>query len=90
MVKRGGRFNRPGNGWELFKLAVSPMGTTILARGGAEVTNGPFGNIPPRSCQDCHAPAKKDDFVCEGHDEVEQLGLSERIIRALQVDPRCN
>jgi hypothetical protein len=82
MVKRGGRFNRAGNGWEFFRLAVGPEGTTILARGGEEVANG------AGSCQTCHAAAKKFDFVCEGHD-VTPLNLPPRAIEILQEDPRC-
>jgi hypothetical protein len=89
MVKRGGRFNREGNGWEFFRLAISPAGTTIVARGGAEVTNTVFPGRPAASCQNCHAPAKQFDFICEGHAGVQQLGLPDNIIRLLQVDPRC-
>jgi hypothetical protein len=86
MAKRGGGFNREGGGWEFFRLNVSAAGTTIKARGAADVVN----QIANKSCQDCHAAAKKFDFVCEGHDEVAQLGLPDNIIRALQVDVRCN
>ena len=80
-VKRGGRFNPEGDGWEFFRLAVTPAGTRILARGGAEVVN------IAGSCQSCHAAARSYDFVCEGH-AVASLGLSEETIRALQHDPR--
>jgi len=82
MVKRGGRFNPDGDGWEFFRLAVTPAGTEIVARGGPEVTNG------AGSCQGCHAAARGYDFVCEGH-AVATLGLSDNTIRALQHDPRC-
>jgi len=82
MVKRGGRFNPEGDGWEFFRLSVTPAGTKILARGGAEVVN------IAGSCQGCHAAARSYDFVCEGH-AVATLGLSEETIRALQHDPRC-
>ena len=81
MVKRGGRFNPEGDGWEFFRLSVTPAGTKILARGGAEVVN------IAGSCQSCHAAARSYDFVCEGH-AVASLGLSEETIRALQHDPR--
>ncbi|HUE29846.1 MAG TPA: hypothetical protein VMR79_03175 [Verrucomicrobiae bacterium] len=82
MVKRGGGFNPEGDGWEFFRLSVTPAGTRILARGGAEVRN--FAG----SCQGCHAAGRSYDFVCEGH-AVASLGLSEDAIRALQHDPRC-
>ena len=81
-MKRGGRFNPEGDGWELFRLSVTPVGTRILARGGAEVAN--FAG----SCQGCHAAARGYDLVCEGH-AVAALGLSEETIRTLQHDPRC-
>ena len=82
MVKRGGRFNPEGNGWEFFQLTASAQGTRIVSRGGAEVKN------LVGSCQGCHAPAKSFDFVCEGHD-VAPLPFGPDIIRALQKDPRC-
>jgi hypothetical protein len=82
MVKRGGAFNREGHGWEFFRLDVSPEGTHIAARGGAEVTNI-IG-----ACQGCHEAAKKFDYVCEGHGAA-SLNLPDNIIRFLQMDPRC-
>ena len=82
MVKRGGRFNRAGHGWEFFRLSVSPGGTEIVQRGAADVAN----NIG--SCQGCHAAAAKFDLVCEGHG-VAALNLPDSIIRLLQQDPRC-
>jgi hypothetical protein len=82
MVKRGGRFNPEGDGWEFFRLSVSAEGTHIIARGGAEVTN--FAG----SCQNCHVAARAYDFVCEGH-AVQSLPLPAGTIRALQHDPRC-
>ena len=81
-MKRGGRFNPEGDGWEFFRLSVTPAGTRILARGGAEVAN--FAG----SCHGCHAAARGYDLVCEGH-AVAALGLSEETIRTLQHDPRC-
>src|SRR4026209_2623216 len=51
MVKRGGKFNKEGGGWEFFALDVDSTGTTIVQRGGAEVLNQ-FGG---GSCQTCHA-----------------------------------
>jgi hypothetical protein len=83
MAKRGGHYNPEGGGWEFFQLSVSSQGTTIVRRGGAEVTNRFAG-----SCQNCHAAASTYDFVCEGHN-VAALPLSDDLIRALQYDPRC-
>ena len=81
-MKRGGRFNTEGDGWEFFQLSVTPEGTTVLARGGAEVVT--FAG----SCQNCHAAARTFDFVCEGHG-APGLPLSSGVIKALQSDPRC-
>jgi hypothetical protein len=84
MVKRGGRFNRDGHGWEFFRLRVSAEGTEIVQRGGGEVEN------LAGSCQGCHmtGSAPDHDLVCEGHGAV-QLPLGPDLIRALQADPRC-
>jgi hypothetical protein len=83
MVKRGGRFNPSGNGWEFFQLEATADGTRIVARGGEEVANR-FG-----SCQRCHAAAGRFDFVCEGHGAA-ALPLPPNVIRTLQQqDPRC-
>src|SRR3954449_2083748 len=49
MVKRHAGFSPATNDWEFFSLAVSPTGTTVLSRGGAEVLNR-FGG----SCSGCH------------------------------------
>ena len=83
MVKRGGNFNPEGNGWEFFQLTASAQGTHIVTRGGAEVANR-FGG----SCQGCHDAARSFDFVCEGHGAA-ALPIPPDVIRALQVDPRC-
>jgi hypothetical protein len=64
MVKRGGRFNPDGHGWEFFKLGVDERNRTmIVARGASDVKNI-FG-----SCQGCHmtGQAPQFDLVCEGH-----------------------
>jgi len=82
MVKRGGRFNRAGHGWEFFQLDVSTAGTHIATRGTDEVKN------LAGSCETCHAAAKKFDYVCEGHGAA-SLNLPDNIIRFLQMDPRC-
>jgi hypothetical protein len=83
MVKRGGKFNREGNGWEWFRLSVRPEGATILARGGPEVTNA------AGSCQTCHEVAKDFDLVCEGHG-APGIGFTDEQVRGLQrLEPRC-
>jgi hypothetical protein len=52
------------NGWEFFALEVSETGTKIRDRGDEHVLNLLLG----ASCQSCHQPASKFDFVCEkGH-----------------------
>jgi hypothetical protein len=88
MVKRGGRFNPDGGGWEFFNLSVSAAGTKITARTqnqGARVGNV-FG-----SCQSvfCHAShqARRFDFVCEGH--IPPLPVSDEQFAAMRADPRC-
>ena len=85
MVKRGGAFNRAGNGWEFFVLGVREDGSTeIVKRGGPEVIN--IG----QPCQGCHTPAKKFDFVCESDRGCIPLNLTQDLIDILQAgDPRC-
>jgi hypothetical protein len=88
MVKAKGGFNKEGGGWEFFRLGVSPEGTTILERGGAEVMNRL--SDPPASCQNCHAAAKTFDFVCETDHGCVELSVPDIIIEILQnSDPRC-
>lgn len=83
MVKRGGKWNREGNGWEWFRLLVRPEGATITARGGAEVAN------LAGSCQGCHEVAKQFDLVCEGHG-APGIGFTDEQVRALQrLESRC-
>jgi hypothetical protein len=82
MVKRGGKYNREGDGWEWFRLDFA--GTTIIERGAVEVANG------AGSCQGCHTAAASYDFICEGH-HIQSLPLSDDMIAALQAaDPRCH
>lgn len=86
MVKRGGRFNKEGNGWEFFALRPSAAGTEIAARGTADVVNQFNGT----SCQGCHAAAKTFDFVCDVDHGCGALGVSDDLIfRIQQADPRC-
>jgi hypothetical protein len=87
MAKRGGDFNPEGGGWEYFTLRPNPDGTTtILKRGGAEVTG-----LTQSSCQTCHLQlAAEHDSVCEFVVGPEGLGLTDELIRALQRDVRCD
>ena len=87
MVKRGGKFNREGHGWEYFQLHVTSDGQTeILKRGTAEVTG-----LTGTSCQDCHERLAADhDAICEFIIGAEGLGLTDEMIAALQAsDARC-
>jgi hypothetical protein len=86
MVKRAPGFDPASNDWEFFALEVSPTGTTIVTRGGAEVINR-FGGT---SCADCHRKAQPQfDFVCEQTNGCDPLPISNEIIAAVQrADPR--
>jgi hypothetical protein len=85
MVKRAPGFDADSNDWEFFSLDVSPEGTEILTRGGAEVINR-FGG----SCADCHSAAEPQfDFVCEDTHGCEPLPIGDDVIRSVQEsDPR--
>jgi hypothetical protein len=85
MVKRAPGFDADSNDWEFFSLDVSPRGTRILARGGAEVVNR-FGG----SCADCHSAAEPQfDFVCEDTHGCAPLPIGDDVIRSIQrSDPR--
>jgi hypothetical protein len=88
MVKRGGKFNKEGGGWEFFALDVDSTGTTIVQRGGAEVLNQ-FGG---GSCQTCHAGAASFDFLCEtdhGCIKLPDFVTPELLETLQQNDPRC-
>jgi hypothetical protein len=86
MVKRAPGFDPASNDWEFFSLEVSPEGTTIVSRGGAEVINR-FGGT---SCADCHRKAEpRFDFVCERDHGCDPLPISDDVIAAIQrSDPR--
>jgi hypothetical protein len=87
MVKRGGKFNREGHGWEYFQLKITPDGQTeISKRGTAEVIG-----LTGTSCQNCHEQLAADhDAICEFVIGAEGLGLTEEMITALQAgDVRC-
>jgi mono/diheme cytochrome c family protein len=85
MVKRAAGFSPATNDWEFFSLDVSPTGTKILSRGGAEVLNR-FGG----SCSGCHGAAMPAfDFVCGQDHGCAPLPIGPDIIKALQgADPR--
>lgn len=85
MVKRAPGFDPDSNDWEFFSLNVTPEGTEIVTRGGAEVINQ-FGG----SCADCHSAARPEfDFVCEKVHGCEPLPLGDDVIMSVQEsDPR--
>jgi len=85
MVKRAAGFSPATNDWEFFSLDVSPTGTTILTRGGAEVLNR-FGG----SCSGCHSAADPAfDFVCGQDHGCAPLPIGTDLIKAIQAaDPR--
>jgi hypothetical protein len=85
MVKRAPGFDPASNDWEMFSLEVSPEGTEILARGGADVVNQ-FGG----SCVDCHSLAEAQwDFICEDDHGCAPLPIGDDVIQAVQAsDPR--
>ena len=85
MVKRAPGFDADSNDWEFFSLDVTPGGTEILTRGGAEVINR-FGG----SCADCHSLAEPEfDFVCEDTHGCEPLPIGDDVITSIQdQDPR--
>jgi len=87
MVKRAEGWNPETNDWEFFYLGISGEGTTIDARGGAEVVNSLGG-----SCYDCHALAEPQwDFICGVDHGCAPLGLDDATVEALQeADPRCD
>jgi hypothetical protein len=86
MVKRRAGFSPATNDWEFFTLKVSPKGTEIVTRGGAEIVNM-FNHT---SCASCHAAAKgKFDMVCGKTHGCAPLGVSDALIQAIQAsDPR--
>ncbi len=92
MVKRRPGFDPSSNDWEFFALAVDEQGTTITARGGADIVN-PDPNINPDglTCRDCHQEAEaKFDLVCHTDHGCEPFPLTEAEILAIQAsDPRC-
>lgn len=86
MVKREPGFSPATGDWEFFELDVSDKGSSVRARGFAEVNNRFGGN-----CFACHAPARQPwDFVCETGHGCESIPVTRKMIGALQrSDPRC-
>ena len=86
MVKREAGFSPATGDWEFFELDVSDKGSSVRARGFAEVNNRFGGN-----CFACHAPARQPwDFVCEEGHGCEAIPVTRQMIGALQrSDPRC-
>ncbi len=73
------------NGWELFALKVTPVGTTIMDRGD-KVLNTSL----KKPCLDCHSPAVKFDYVCEKGHGCAPIPVTDEQIAAIQAaDPRC-
>ena len=89
-VKRGGRFNRAGNGWEFFLLDIRPDGSTTVVAHGAETIVNTSVPGPPPTCQSCHNAARKFDLVCESDHRCIPLNLNAQLIEFLQThDARC-
>jgi hypothetical protein len=86
MVKREAGFSPVTGDWEFFELDVSTSGSTIRARGFADVKNR-FG----KNCFACHVPARDPwDFVCEDTHGCAPIPIDHRMTGALQrADPRC-
>jgi hypothetical protein len=88
MVKRGGKFNREGNGWEFFSLHDNADGTTtIVSRGMADVLSA----FTHTSCQDCHQRLAADhESICEYVQGTAGIGLTDDLLAIIQNgDPRC-
>ena len=86
MLKREPGFSPLFGDWEFFELEVSPSGTAIHKRGGAEVVNR-FGG---KSCAVCHIKAEERfDLVCEKTHGCDPLPIKDEVFIALQnTDPR--
>ena len=85
MVKHREGWNPATNDWEFFLLNVSAEGTSIAARGGAEVSN------PGGSCFGCHQLARPEwDLVCGIGHGCAPIPFTREQIRGVQnSDPRC-
>ncbi|MCC5888519.1 MAG: hypothetical protein JJT88_18950 [Gammaproteobacteria bacterium] len=87
MVKRSDGYNPATRDWEFFELDTTSGGTSIRARGFADVNNRFGGN-----CFACHVKANPDrDLICEQGHGCDPIPLTEAVTRALQkTDPRCS
>ena len=85
MIKHQEGWNPATNDWEFFLLGLSAEGTSILARGGAEVAS------PSGSCFGCHQLARSEwDLVCGVDHGCAPIAFTlEQIRNAQAMDPRC-
>ena len=85
MIKHQEGWNPATNDWEFFLLGLSAEGTSILARGGAEVAS------PSGSCFGCHQLARSEwDLVCGVDHGCAPIAFTlEQIRDAQAMDPRC-
>jgi hypothetical protein len=85
MIKHQEGWNPATNDWEFFLLDISTEGTSILARGGAEVAN------PAGSCFGCHQLARPEwDLVCGVDHGCAPLPFTFEQIQGVQnSDARC-
>ncbi|TXS93617.1 hypothetical protein FVW59_05145 [Parahaliea aestuarii] len=86
MVKREAGFSPVTNDWEFIELDVSAEGSSIRARGFADVVNRFGGN-----CLACHVKAEPQwDMICEQNHGCDPIPLTPVMIKAIQkTDPRC-
>lgn len=87
MVKREPGHSPATRDWEFFELDVTAEGTSIRARGFADVNNRFGGN-----CFACHVQAHPErDLICEQGHGCDPIPLTAAMTRALQkTDPRCS
>jgi hypothetical protein len=86
MIKREACYNPGTRDWEFIELDVSAEGTTVRARGFADVVNRFGGN-----CFACHVKARPErDMICEQGHGCDPIPLTPVMTRAIQkTDPRC-
>lgn len=86
MVKHKEGFSPATKDWEFLELDVSEKGSSIRARGFADVVNRFGGN-----CFACHVKANPGrDMICEQGHGCDPIPLTPTTIKAIQnTDPRC-
>lgn len=86
MVKHPEGYNPATRDWEFLELDVTPEGTSIRARGFADVVNRFGGN-----CFGCHVMAEPQwDMICKTGRGCDPIPLTLPMIQVLQkADPRC-